>query len=180
MAATSISIFLKGQHGNLLIGADAVNPLNSYYAHVGRNLAEKFKTVWKPTRSLLCNEHIPKMHFRFITIKELTAIVKCLDMNKSSYVNNIKTSQLKDAFKIMMVEFTYLITECLQQSRMPHKWTVGTISPVPKKVISHAMVDYRPISVLPAPSKIIERAVYNQLVYHLESYGLLDHRQHGF
>ena len=42
------------------------------------------------------------------------------------------------------------------------------------------MGDYRPISVLPAPSKVIERLVYNQLVYYLECNGLLDNRQHGF
>ena len=40
--------------------------------------------------------------------------------------------------------------------------------------------DYRPISVLPALSKVLERVVYNQLVYYLESNGLLDRRQHGF
>ena len=40
--------------------------------------------------------------------------------------------------------------------------------------------DYRPISVLPAPSKVIERIVYNQIVYFFESHGLLDNRQHGF
>ena len=32
----------------------------------------------------------------------------------------------------------------------------------------------------PRPSKIMERAIYNQIIYHLESYGLLDGRQHGF
>ena len=50
----------------------------------------------------------------------------------------------------------------------------------PKKGLSKKVTDYQPVSVLPAPSKIIERAVYNQIVYHLESHGLLDRRQHGF
>ena len=63
---------------------------------------------------------------------------------------------------------------------MLNKWAVGTITPVPKAGISHSMSDCRPISVLPLPSKIIERAVHNQLIYHLESHGLLDKRQHGF
>ena len=42
------------------------------------------------------------------------------------------------------------------------------------------MGDYRPILVLPAPSKVIERLVYTQLVYYLECNSLLDNRQHGF
>ena len=177
---TDRQIMLKDANGNLFVGKDAVNPLNSYYVDVGKNLAEKFNTTWKPSQTLVHNLHIPRMNFRFITMKELTAIVKCLNVNKSSNVENINASQLKDALKIMMIEFTYFINECLQKSRMPRKWSVGTISPVPKKGMSHTMADYRPISVLPTLSKVIERAVYNQLVYHLESHGLLDHRQHGF
>ena len=63
---------------------------------------------------------------------------------------------------------------------MPNEWKKGIITPIPKKPLSKNVVDYRPISVLPAPSKLIKRAVHNQIVYHLESYGLLDSRQHGF
>ena len=51
---------------------------------------------------------------------------------------------------------------------------------IPKTGISSNPTNYRPITALPAISKIIERAVYNQMIYHLESYGLLDGRQHGF
>ena len=63
---------------------------------------------------------------------------------------------------------------------MPYAWKIGHVTPIPKSGASFYAVNYRPISVLPAPSNIIERAVYNQIIYHLESYGLLDHRQHGF
>ena len=59
------------------------------------------------------------------------------------------------------------------------RWDM-TVSPIPKGIPSLNMGDYRPIAVLPAPSKIIERIVYNQLVYYLESNGLLDDLQHGF
>ena len=70
----------------------------------------------------------------------------------------------------------FLLNECLQKGSMPYAWKIL------KTAASYHGINYRPISVLPAPSKIIERAVYNQnlMVYHLESYGLLDYRQHGF
>ena len=42
------------------------------------------------------------------------------------------------------------------------------------------MGDYRPISVLPCPSKVIECIVHNQLTYYLDTNCLLDVRQHGF
>ena len=56
----------------------------------------------------------------------------------------------------------------------------GTVTPIPKGSTSLNVSDYRPIFVLPGPSKVIERIVYNQLVYYLETNALLDNRQHGF
>ena len=177
---TNQLITIKDSNGTTLTGKDAASPLNMYYAQVGPSLATKFTTTWKPLSYLTSLMYLPKMRFRFVTIKELTSIVTCLATSKSSNVEDINTSQLKDAFKTMIIEFTFFINECLSKSVMPQKWKVGTVSPVPKNGNSHAMSDYRPISVLPTPSKIIERAVYNQLIYHFESHGLLDPRQHGF
>ena len=87
---------------------------------------------------------------------------------------------LKDALMLTTLEICHLLNECMTMSYMPESWKLCTISPIPKKVSSYYVTDYRPILVLLAPSKLIERAVYNQIVYHLESHGLLDHRQHGF
>ena len=178
---TNQLITIKDSNGTTLTaGKDAASPLNMYYAQVGPSLATKFTPTWKPSSYLTSLMYLPKMRFRFVTIKELTSIVTCLATSKSSNVEDINTSQLKDAFKTMIIEFTFFINECLSKSVMPQKWKVGTVSPVPKNGNSHAMSDYRPISVLTTPSKIIERAVYNQLIYHFESHGLLDPRQHGF
>ena len=89
-------------------------------------------------------------------------------------------SFLKDAPLITHFKMCHIINECLNISIMPNLWEVGTITPVLKKGLSFNVSDYRPMSVLPAPSKIIERAVHNQLTYHLESYTLFGDCQHVF
>ena len=146
---------------------------------MGSTLAEKFATVWTFPRHLLRTD-IPLMNFRFVGVNEILSLINSLNSNKSSLVLGVNTRYLKDALTILQIEFTHLINECLDNAIMPSDWSIGTVSPIPKNGLSHAMSDYRPISVLPSPSKIIERAVYNQLIYHLESHGLLDGRQHGF
>ena len=77
-------------------------------------------------------------------------------------------------------EICHILNESLSQSVIPSAWKIGTITPIPKNGRSNKVTDYCPISGLPAPSKLIERAVYNQIIYHLETYGLLDNRQHRF
>lgn len=40
--------------------------------------------------------------------------------------------------------------------------------------------NYRPISILPSMSKILEKVVFKQLMAHFEQNGLLSHFQYGF
>ena len=177
---TSTQFAVKTTDNRVVTGKDSVEPLNDYYVNVGATLASKFTAIWAPPKIPQIVPNIHLMTFRFIGTKEVLALVNGLKENKSSRIDGVNTKYLKDALKILIIEFTHLINLCLDHGIMPKKWSVGTITPVPKVGISHAMSDYRPISVLPSPSKIIERAVYNQIVYHLESHGLLDKRQHGF
>ena len=69
------------------------------------------------------------MNFRFVGITELISIINGLNNNKSSCVSGIKTNQLKDFLKIMIIEFTHLINQCLDCGVMPCKWSIGTVSP---------------------------------------------------
>ena len=66
----------------------------------------------------------------------------------------------------MLTETTFMINECIRCGVMPVKWNIGYITPMPKGKSLKNPGDWSPVSVLPFPSKIIERAVYNQIVYH--------------
>ena len=116
------------------------------------------------------------MQFRFIGKKETISLIRPLPIHKSSQVKNVPLIFLKEATHF---EISYILNEYLNTPVMRNEWKKGTITQIPKMPL-YKNVDYRPISVLPAPSKLIERACYNQIVYHLESYGLLDGKQHGF
>ena len=153
--------------------------MNIYHSQIGMKLAEKFTDNWTPeyVRVLPCP---PEMYFRFVGENEVKSLVKILKTNKSSHIQHVSTTYLKDALLSIIPELCHLINECLNTCSMPFVWKIGHITPIPKCGASYDISNYRPISVLPAPSKIIERVVYNQLIYHLESYGLLDGRQHGF
>ena len=68
----------------------------------------------------------------------------------------------------MLTETTFLIIECIRCGVMPRKWKIGYITQMPKGKSLKNPGDWRPVFVLPLPSKIIEKAVYNQIVYHFE------------
>ena len=170
---------IKDSRGNIVTGEAVAANFNNFYVSIGKELALKFpKSIYNAIPRNL--DVKSQCTFRFIGTKEVKSVIKGLKSNKSTCVADINMKTLKDAMLILLVELTYLINVCLDKSIMPTQWKVGTVTPIPKGAPSLNMGDYRPISVLPAPSKVIERLVYNQLVYYLECNILLDKRQHGF
>ena len=63
---------------------------------------------------------------------------------------------------------------------VPSKMEIGKIIPVYKKGDKHLFCNYRPITLLPCFSKILEKVVYNRIINHLNQNNLLNCSQYGF
>jgi len=75
---------------------------------------------------------------------------------------------------------THLVNSSLITGIFPNKLKISKVIPIFKKGNLKDVSCYRPISLLPAFSKIFEKVVYNQLFKYLETNNLLDKEQHGF
>ena len=63
---------------------------------------------------------------------------------------------------------------------MPDEWKRQIITPIPKGSPSLNSIDYRPVSVLIAPRKMIEKVVRVQMDYYHETNALLNRIQHDY
>ena len=68
----------------------------------------------------------------------------------------------------------------LYPSSFPDQWKVARVTPLYKSGKRNIPGNYRPISVLPAISKVMERILYNQLYNYLTKFRLLSTSQFGF
>ena len=59
-------------------------------------------------------------------------------------------------------------------------WKLARVSPISKEGLKTDPSNYRPISVLPVVSKLIERVVFNQLYNYFNKNSLLTEAQSGF
>ena len=75
---------------------------------------------------------------------------------------------------------TGLINHCFSESTVPKIWKKARIRPLYKSGIKSLPSNYRPISVLPEISKIMERLVFNKLFDYLIDNSLLSDCQFGF
>ena len=62
----------------------------------------------------------------------------------------------------------------------PDLWKTAIVTPVQKSKQNNSLSNFRPISVLPVASKILERLVFDAMVGHLLKYKLLSTEQSGF
>lgn len=75
---------------------------------------------------------------------------------------------------------TFIINKCLLTSVFPNVWKFANILPIPKNSNPTALTHFRPISILPTISKILEKIVANQINKFLTTKKILPPSQSGF
>ena len=60
---------------------------------------------------------------------------------------------------------TKLFRKCILTSTVPHQWKKAWIKPVPKIATPHQNSDYRPISITPVLSRMLERIIVRTFLY---------------
>ena len=87
---------------------------------------------------------------------------------------------MRDAFIFLIPKLTYLINCSFKTGIFPDKWKLANIIPLFKGGNRNTVGNFRPVSLLPLPSKIIEKVVHNRITDFIETHGLLDVNQGGF
>ena len=87
---------------------------------------------------------------------------------------------LKDAGLTLAEPLTYIINRAMTYSTVPGKLKTAKVLPLFKSGPKTSMDNYRPISILPTISKILERVICDQLSGYLEINDLITSSQFGF
>ena len=75
---------------------------------------------------------------------------------------------VKMASHITVPILTHIINLTIDTAIIPNDWKEATISPIYKDGDKNSAANYRPISILPAVSKKMERVIHAQLHNHLK------------
>jgi len=135
--------------------------------------------VWKPKKIAV---HFCRYQFSFRTVtnREVMKHLRNLKHKCAVGLDEIPSSFLKDTAYIIAKPLTHVINCSLRGGIVPEQFKQAKVTPVYKSGASDSFDNYRPISVLPAVSKILERCVHDQLMEHLENHNLLTASQFGF
>ena len=76
--------------------------------------------------------------------------------------------------------FAQLFQKSLDTGEIPKEWSLANICPLYKKGDRALACNYRPVSLICVPCKILEHIVCSNIMAHLDEYELLSDRQHAF
>ena len=107
------------------------------------------------------------------------AQLRRLKAGKAVGLDNLPARLLKDAADTVAKPLTIILNASLQSGRVPDDWKAARVIPLFKKGKAEDMDNYRPISILPVLSKILEGAVHRQLYHHLQQHNILSPYQCG-
>ena len=85
-------------------------------------------------------------------------------MKNSQGFDNISTKLLKSTIDEILIPLTHIINLSMESGTVPEKMKIAKIIPIYKSGEKDLFNNYRPISLLPALSKIMEKIVANRLV----------------
>lgn len=162
---------------------DSANLVNNYFANIGKNLAQNIKSLTDNATEKLLDD-LPKMANSFVLLDadncEVDDVLKNLKSNSAPGWDNIPIKFLKYARYEIVPILTYLANLCFQKGIFPTALKASIITPIFKGGESDDVSNYRPISVLPAISKIIEKLLNVRLLNYLSKFNILSPSQYGF
>lgn len=94
--------------------------------------------------------------------------------------DNIKPKALKTAATKLAEPLSQIFQRCFDEHHVPADCKPGIITPIFKGGSRSDATNYRPVTLLPVLSKVMETIVAEALVDHLEKANFLAPEQHGF
>ncbi len=155
---------------------------NDFFTNIGPSLANKI-----PDPDPLVLNHIKhpnspmsSMYMSPCTIEEIIDITNSLKPSDSCGIDSISSNLLKKIIPEIADVICYIFNRSLSSGIVPTILKTAKVNPIFKSGDKHQFTNYRPISILPSISKILEKIVYNRIYKFITKHNILSNNQFGF
>ena len=176
-----ISLEFTQPNGDIIDGKeDIAKSFNKFFIDVGEQLQHKI-----PSSSLDPFIYIvPQPNYSFDTLEEtnsdeLIQIVKTTK-NTGAGIDRINASIFKGTYSSIIQALVHFINLCLSAGVFPEALKIAVVKPIYKSGDKKLFSNYRPISILPYLSKILEKIMYIRMTRYLHDAQILNRSQFGF
>ena len=151
-----------------------INKVNRLRQGIPVNNSDPLKILRETMRNRSCNFTLSPVH-----PDEIFKIIQNLKNSKSSGLDCLDTYIIKLVSSHILPAITHVVNLSIREASFPKAWKLAKVAPLLKKDDPLNPKNYRPVALLPVLSKILERAVFLQLVNYLDSNALIHPNHHG-
>ena len=169
------------ENGEIIKGnLNIAEGFNKFFAEIGSNLSSKIKDNDKAFQAYLNDPIEESFVFQKVTPESIFEVGKSLKPKSSSGIDNISSKLLKDILSLTNIPLYHVFNLSFQTGYIPVELKTARVVPIFKSDQNTDFNNYRPISLLPSISKLLEKLVAKQMTSFLNKHSILYELQFGF
>ena len=156
------------------------NGLNTFFLEIAAKLTSSISSFHLPFDTYLVSPQPPTFEFHPVSCDVVAKAIDNLKCKRTPDCDGISTELIKICKFELIEPLTLVINQSLSSGIFPDQLKTAKVSPIYKKGDKYIFDNYRPISILPAPSKIAEQIIHSQITQYFTDNNLFYTYQYGF
>ena len=150
--------------------------INHYFTQIGPKLAGKSRGRWK----YFGKENEGSLMDLETDYNEVLKLCKEINVMKSSGLDKLSSRICKDAFLVLIDKLVHIFACSFETNIFPTEWKSAKVVPLYKGGEPDDVSNYRPVSLLPLPGKLLEKIVHKSVSNFFNDSNFLSEHQGGF
>jgi len=176
----SLPSFFKDENRDYTNFSEITEGFNSFFVNVGPRLANEIPNCESHFKDYMGEATDQHFVFQNITEDLIYQTLSKLQPKKSSGHDNVSTKLLIEIMPCIIFPIIHLFNLSLKTGFIPADYKIAKVIPIFKAGETNRFDNYRPISLLNAFSKLLEKLVACQMMRYLNKYKILYEHQYGF
>jgi len=153
---------------------------NEYFVNIGPNLAKKIQDIHQTFKSYMDHRCPNSVFLDAILENEVLNEIKLLNASTASGLDDVSPKVVKAIANYSVKPLTHIFNLSFLTGIIPNALKIARVTPVYKANSKENFSNYRPISVLPCFSKVLEKLMYKREITFLSKNNILSNNQYGF
>lgn len=158
---------------------DIAQKFNNFFVNIGSKLANKIPACQGNPLDFISSDFPPFSSFEPPDTQEISDLIDELKLSAAGH-DNISAFLVKQVKEHILQPLVHILSLSLKTGIVPDDLKLAKVIPLFKADDPCCFNNYRPISILPCFSKILEKIVYKRMLNHLNSNAILYKHQYGF
>ena len=172
---------IKGEDGKIVTSDQAKAAIfNQHFSTIGEKLAKNLPTIDQHTSISTINRVTPTVMDIDLTYENVSTALTKLKADKACGPDKVAPKLLKKAGHTFIPSLLSLFTSSASRNSVPEQWKRANVSSLYKKDDETDKSNYRPISLLCVPGKLMETCVASAITTHLIEHDLSHNHQWAY